>query len=314
VHLARDRTFTARPSNQPYVRVGTSKSFFGTKKFLHSANLQATIQAAGFLRVPPKSPLKKLLLGTGLWHHTYVKLSTNLKSPDMLKDAKCKKGQLSQWPPISYVPVVDAVMPKEEPTELKVKLPDDSHISLPIFFYGNNKDFIMHIVAVLCIIDQKGLPKKCWVFAKAVAKQQEALKNLQEPVESRDIVSTSIDITARKVEIEQTQQMLQEAQMAHDKSVAESYEQLRNLLSGDAQSQWDCIFREMHEHNLWALVNGQVTEGRHPQMWMSFLDCLELHKLTVFSADAAEKQQFYIQQAVRKPQRATVQQHISQME
>ena len=46
---------------------------------------------------------------------------------------------------------------------------------------------------------------------------------------------------------------------------------------------------------------------------MSFLDCLELHKLTFFSADAAEKQQFYIQQAVRKPQRATVQQHILRM-
>jgi hypothetical protein len=46
---------------------------------------------------------------------------------------------------------------------------------------------------------------------------------------------------------------------------------------------------------------------------MSFLDCLELHKLTVFSADAAEKQRFSIQQAVRKPQRATVQQHISRM-
>ncbi len=46
---------------------------------------------------------------------------------------------------------------------------------------------------------------------------------------------------------------------------------------------------------------------------MSFLDCLELHTLTVFSADAVEKQWFYIQQAVRKPQRPTVRQHILQM-
>jgi hypothetical protein len=46
---------------------------------------------------------------------------------------------------------------------------------------------------------------------------------------------------------------------------------------------------------------------------MSFQDCHELHKLTVFSADAAERQRFYIQQVVRKPQRATVQQHILQM-
>jgi hypothetical protein len=48
-------------------------------------------------------------------------------------------------------------------------------------------------------------------------------------------------------------------------------------------------------------------------MWTSFLDCLELHKLTVFSADAAKRQRFYIQQVVHKPQRATVQQHILQM-
>ncbi len=47
----------------------------------------------------------------------------------------------------------------------------------------------------------------------------------------------SFDVMACKVEIEQTTQMLQEAQKAHDKAVAKPYEQLRNLLSGDAQSQ-----------------------------------------------------------------------------
>jgi hypothetical protein len=162
-------------------------------------------------------------------------------------------------------------------------------------------------------MEQKGLPKKCWVFAKAVAKRQEALKNLLEAAGSQDTISMSIDVTARKVDIEQTQQMLQEAQKAHDKAVAESYEQLRNLLSGDAQSQWDCVCREMHEHDSWAAVNGQMTKGRRPRTWMSFLDCLELHKLTVFNADTAEKQRFYIQQAMHKPQRATVRQLTSQM-
>ncbi len=93
--------------------VGISELNFGTKKILHSANLQATIQAAGFLRFPPKSPFKKLLLGTRLWQ--YAKMSTSLKSPDELKDAVCKKGQLSQWPHIPYVPVVDVITPKEEP-------------------------------------------------------------------------------------------------------------------------------------------------------------------------------------------------------
>ncbi len=90
------------------------------------------------------------------------------------------------------------------------------------------------------------------------------MKNLQEAAESRDTISMSVDITARKVEVKQTQQMLQEAQKAHDKAIAKSYEQLRNLLSGNTQSQWDCIYREMHKRDLWAAVNGQVTKGRRP--------------------------------------------------
>jgi hypothetical protein len=93
-------------------------------------------------------------------------------------------------------------------------------------------------------------------------------------------------------------QMLQEAQKAHNKAIAKMYEQLRNLLSSDAKSQWDRVCREMHERDSWAGVNGQVTEGRFSRMWMSFRDWLELHKLTVFSADAAKRQRFYIQQVV----------------
>jgi hypothetical protein len=202
--------------------------------------------------------------------------------------------------------VVDIVTPKEEPQVLKIKLTDASQISVPIYYHGKKKENLAHIVAVLRIIEQKGLPKKCQVLAMAVVKRSEALKNLQEALESQDTISTSIDVMARKVEIEQTASMLQEAQKAHDKAIAVLYEQLRNLLSGDAQSQLDRICRKMHKRDLWAAVNGQVTKGRHPRTWMSFLDCLELHKLTV----AAEKQQFCIQQAVRKPQRITVRQHI----
>jgi hypothetical protein len=200
-------------------------------------------------------------------------------------------------------------MPKEEPQVFKIKLPDVSHLSMPIYSRGNNAEYLAHIVAVLQVIEQKGLPKKCQVLSKAVARRSKALKNLQEAAESRDTVLTSVDITACTVEIEQTNQMLQETQKAHDKAIAKFYKQLRNLLSGNAQSQWDCVYRKMNERDSWAAVNGQMTK----QTWMSFLDCLELHKLTVFSADAAERQRFYIQQVVCKPQRATVRQHISRM-
>jgi hypothetical protein len=81
------------------------------------------------------------------------------------------------------------------------------------------------------------------VLAKAVVGQSKALKNLQEAAESRDTVSATVDVMARKVEIEQIQQMLQEAQKAHNKAITKSYEQLRNLLSGNAHSQRNCVYK-----------------------------------------------------------------------
>ncbi len=164
-------------------------------------------------------------------------MSTTLKSPDGLKYAECKKWQLSNRPPISYIPEVDIVTPKEEPQSLKVKLPDDSHLNMPIFSRGNTKEYFTHIVAVLQIINQKGLGTKCRKLAKAVEKWSGALKNLLEAAGSQDTVSTNVGAQACKVEIEQTQEMLKEAQKAHDKAIAETYKQLRNLLSCDAQSQ-----------------------------------------------------------------------------
>jgi hypothetical protein len=71
-------------------------------------------------------------------------------------------------------------MPKEETQLFKVKLPDASHLSMPIYSRGNNEEYLAHIIAVLCIIDQKGLTKKCRILAKAVARRSEVLKNLQE--------------------------------------------------------------------------------------------------------------------------------------
>ncbi len=76
-------------------------------------------------------------------------MCTSLKSPDGLTDAECEKGQLSHWPPILYVPVVDNVTPKKDPQVFKIKLPNASHLSMPIYSRGNNEEYLVHIVAIL---------------------------------------------------------------------------------------------------------------------------------------------------------------------
>ncbi len=96
------------------------------------------------------------------------------------------------------------------------------------------------------------------------------------------------------------------ASKQYNKAVGATYELLRNLLAGEPQTQWNCIVQEMHECDSWAGANGERHDGKRPKGFKAFSDCLELHKLTVFTADAAERQQYYIQQGVRKPQKATV--------
>jgi hypothetical protein len=117
-------------------------------------------------------------------------------------------------------------MPKKEPQVYKMKLPDNSPIIMHIYSHGNNEEYLTNIVAVLCIIKQRGLDSMCRKLEKAVLRQLEMLKNLLEAAGSRDTVSTSIDVTVCKMEIEQTQQLLQDFQKAHDEAIAKVYKQL----------------------------------------------------------------------------------------
>jgi hypothetical protein len=197
-------------------------------------------------------------------------MRTTLKSPNGLKNLEWEKGQLSNWPPVPYIPVMDLETTKEEPQVLKVKLPDDTCLNMPIYSCGNTEEYLAHIVAVLQIIKQEGLEVRSRKLGKVIVKLTETFKNILEAAVSKETVSSDDDVEARKLEIEETQKMLQETQKQHDEAIAKTYKQLRNLLSSDPQSQWDCICRKMDKHDSWAGVNGQVTVGRHPRTWAAF--------------------------------------------
>ncbi len=91
-------------------------------------------------------------------------------------------------------------------------------------------------------------------------------KDLLKAAGSKETILSDDDVEARKLEIKETQKMLQEAQKQHNEAIAKTYELLRNLLSGGLQFQWDHICRKMHKRDSWAGVNCQVTVGRRPRM------------------------------------------------
>jgi hypothetical protein len=98
------------------------------------------------IRVPPKSPFKRLLLETPLWQYA---MSSSLKSqPEGLKNAECKKGTPPVRLPISYVPLTD-LHEKRETEQIKAELPDGTKFQMPIYGSGNKEEYLNHIIAVL---------------------------------------------------------------------------------------------------------------------------------------------------------------------
>ncbi len=124
-----------------------------------------------------QSPYKKLILRAGLFY--YAKMSASSKVPEGLKDSECEKGNLGARPPIPYVPPMDLLQAKENSDSVKLKLPDGTVISMTIFAKRNPKEYLQHIIAVLRLINQKGLDVKCRETGKELVKTSEVLEALK---------------------------------------------------------------------------------------------------------------------------------------
>ncbi len=76
-------------------------------------------------------------------------MSASLKSlPEGLKNAECKKGTPPIRPPIPYVPPTD-LHKKRETEQIKVKLPDGMKFQMLTYGSRNNKEYLVHVIAVL---------------------------------------------------------------------------------------------------------------------------------------------------------------------
>ncbi len=79
-------------------------------------------------------------------------MSLNLKfPPEGLKNAKCEKGTPPVRPPIPYVPPTD-LLEKREMEQIKVELPNWTKFQLPTFGSGNNKEYLVHVIAALHLV------------------------------------------------------------------------------------------------------------------------------------------------------------------
>jgi hypothetical protein len=236
-------------------------------------------------------------------------MSTNLKSPpEGLQNAKCEKGTPPVRPPIPYVPPTD-LHEMRETEQIKVELPYGSKSQMPTYRSGNNEEYLVHIIAILCLVKWRGTAAKVKeAFAAYVAIRKEMSPLLKFPDDK-----TATEKESRKKNLSNLKEALKAKKDFTVKKAQKAYKLFRCFVVGKAQTNWDRIVDEMHTKNPWVGMNGRSNRGLHVHSWISFMDCIKLHKLTIFPAGAAEKQRYYMQQSIKKSQQVTVGQFLSCM-
>ncbi len=178
------------------------------------------------------------------------------------------------------------------------------------FTCDTNKDYLIHVIAVLCIIEKKGLMQKikaAWLALPAIRKEMAPFLQVP-PDESKEAKKL------REASAGQFKGILKTKMGTAIAVTSQAYEMFRLFVVGYQQTHWDKIVQEMHTKDPWVGVDGVSHKGIRFCSWSTFLDCIKLHKLTIFPIDAAEKQHYYMMQTVKKPQRVTVRQYMAQMD
>jgi hypothetical protein len=236
-------------------------------------------------------------------------MNRNLKSPpEGLQNAKCEKGTLPVRPPIPYVPPTD-LHKKWESEQIKVELPGRTKFQMPTNGTGNNEEYLIHVIAIMCLVEQKGTAAEVKeAFAAFVTVRKEMSPLLEFPDDE-----TASKKEARKKTLSNLKEALQAKKDDAVEKAQKAYKLFCCFVVGEVQTNWDRIVNEMHTKNPWVGMSGKSNKGLHVRSWISFMDCIKLHKLTVFPSDAAEKQHYYMQQTTKKSQQVTMHQFVSRI-
>jgi hypothetical protein len=93
-----------------------------------------------------------------------------------------------------------------------------------------------------------------------------------------------------------------------------AYDLFCKLLRDEPEIQWDRIVTDMHTKNPWEDIKGVKHNSLCGKLQESLTDCIEFHKLTVFTIDAVERLRYYLMCSIKKPVRWTIRMHTSRTE
>jgi hypothetical protein len=157
---------------------------------------------------------------------------------------------------------------------------------MPTYGSGNNKEYLVHVIAVLQLVEQKGTAAEVKEAFTALVKVRKEMSPFFNFPEDKSVAKKE----ARKKELSNLNKSIKAKKSFAVEQAQKAYELFRCFIVGKARTELDRIVNEIHTKIPWIGMNGKSNQGICMKSWISFMDCIKLHKLTIFPADAAEKQ------------------------
>jgi len=207
-----------------------------------------------------------------------------------LNNADCKKGHMSQRPPISYALSKDETAMKASRETIKMKTPGGE---VKVAVLGDNpgaEEYLQHINNFIRMLERKKIEEDLLKFAKAVVSPKALVRKLKTAPQGE----RPAEKTVRLEQLEAAKKKLVEAGVCEDAKVTSVYNLFCKTLKEDPELQWDRIVKDMHSKDPWEDLKGIKHDGIRRRSSKSLWECIDFHKRMVYSINAAEQQRLYI--------------------
>jgi len=152
------------------------------------------------------------------------------------------------------------------------------------------EEYLQHLNAFLQMLARKKYEDEMTKLSKAVVSITALVRRLtRTPSDEKEP-----DTSKRLSLWEAAEAELNKAKASESAKVGLVYELFCKGLKEDPELQWDCIVDEMHAKDPWEDLRGVKYDGFPRKSSASLWECIDFHKLMVYSINAAERQRFYM--------------------
>jgi hypothetical protein len=147
-------------------------------------------------------------------------------------------------------------------------------------------EYLQHINNFIQMLERKKIEDDLLKFAKAVVSPKALVRKLKTAPPGEKPADKTVRLEQLKAAIKK----LTEAEVCEEAKVVTVYDLFYNTLKEDPKLQWDRIVKDMHTKDPWedlkGIKHGRIRRRSSKSLW----ECIDFHKSTVYSINAAEQQ------------------------